>query len=324
MENKDLTKTEVTELNKSFDEYTPEENEAIFFQMLLKQYRDYLEKLENWDWKAVMKKLRGLGVLTSRAEFVQIADGCRSQFEASLLLVKRHVATSKVTQEMMPFVWAAGSRLWKEFTPDYISLEELVAKIEFIATMYDENFDDIDLEIEDVEDVEGFEEENIDPLFMLKNTLLYWEDILNEIIGEGETVTYDEAGSWTIRWDNWMEECLFTLYLAMQTAAEAEGKLSLKAFDLVQKLEQTFIGIADESAYFTEIKMWLAFVNGDAAAVDNWLARLLPHLDEDSQQRIFEYLGDLHKTPPVYAFTPADPVRAMFFYNKMLDNMDEE
>lgn len=316
MENKDLTKTEVKELNKSFEEYTPEENEAIFFEMLLKQYRDYLEKLENWDWTAVMKKLRGLGVLTSRAEFEQIADGCRSQFEASLALLQRHAATSKVTQEMMPFVWAAGSRLWEEFTPDYICLEDIVLELEFSVVMLSEVFEDIE--------IEGLEEEIINPVLVLNNVLSHWDDILNEIIGEGETVTYEEAGSWGIRWDNWIEEALFALYLAMQTAAEAEGKLSLKAFDLVQKLEQTFVGIADESAYFTEIKMWLAFVNGDAAAVDNWLERLLPHLDDFGKNSIFEHLGDWHKTPPVYAFTPADPVRAMFFYNKMLDNMDEE
>lgn len=316
MENKDLIKTEVKELNKSFEEYTREENEAIFFQMLLKQYHDYLEKLENWDWTAVMKKLRGLGVLTSRAEFVQIADGCRSQFEASLALLQRHAATSKVTQEMMPFVWAAGSRLWEEFTPDYICLEDIVLELEFSVVMLSEVFEDIE--------IEGLEEEIINPVLVLNNVLSHWDDILNEIIGEGETVTYEEAGSWGIRWDNWIEEALFALYLAMQTAAEAEGKLSLKAFDLVQKLEQTFVGIADESAYFTEIKMWLAFVNGDAAAVDNWLERLLPHLDDFGKNSIFEHLGDWHKTPPVYAFTPADPVRAMFFYNKMLDNMDEE
>jgi hypothetical protein len=320
MKNEDLIKKPISEAQNGREENTPKEDEIVAFDLVLKNYHDYLVKLPNWDWTAVMKKLRSLGIMTSRAEFVRIADESRSEFEASLALMKKHLATSKVTQENAPFVWAAANRLWQEFTPDYISLEDVVLELEFSLIMQDMDFGDLDLapRFQDIDDY------NDDPSYVLNNTILLWEDILNDIVGEGETETYTEANSWTIRWESWVEVALFSLYTAMMNAAEAEGKLSLKAFDLVQKLEETFTGMADESIIFAETKMWLAFVNGDAAAVDNWLARLLPHLDDEDKKITFEELGDWHKTPPVYAFTPADPVRAMFFYNKMLDEIIED
>ena len=246
--------------------------------------------------------------------FVDIAKKSWSEFQVSKILMARHVNTTKVTKEALPFLWAATQRLWQKFIPDHPSLEYIVFQLEFTSAVRFKDTAPLPANV-----IGLLKDYNSNPIFVLHNTLLLWATILKNITGKRKMFTYDEAGAWTVRWNNWIDEGLFELYMAIQAAAEAEGRLPKVVFELVQKLENTFTDIAAESALFINIKMWLAFVNGDTADVDIWLEQLQPHLDDKKKVAMFGKLHDWYKASPAYSATVANAERAAFFERKMLD-----